>query len=326
MRLVMSCGNGLGDGLPPSACRPVCLFSRTFLVLASLVGHFGCVLSFEGFVVGRNAAPSVVRSFTSLEGYVQSEGESKKKFQAKFDVYDVVFPGPELLFHGYACGFWISSDLVYLSRCWRAAAWQLHHVVPLSSFATNCSSGHGHVLGLLISASGEIFIACCFAEASAMIDEFKLKIAEAVTLVITAAAFSASLGFLTLVREFSGSVGYKGPSYAAAAAATPRVDVEKGPQTAAAGEYVVACSQVTSRCLVQKHPDLLFGKRKEEMEKRKIREDGGDTVLLVRGLQGNTMVVHCGSGWAARDLSDSLRVRTSVPVHLFYLVVGRASD
>ena len=55
-------------------------------------------------------------------------------------------------------------------------------------------------------------------------------IAEAVTLVITAAAFSASMGFLTLgfvffgifasVREFSGSVGYKGPSYAEAAAAT----------------------------------------------------------------------------------------------------------
>ena len=46
-----------------------------------------------------------------------------------------------------------------------------------------------------------------------MIGEFKLKIAEAVTLVIKAAAFSASLGFLTLgfvflgifalVREFS---------------------------------------------------------------------------------------------------------------------------
>ena len=48
LRLLMSCGNGLGDGLPPSACRPVWLFSRTFLVLASLVGYFGCVLSFQG--------------------------------------------------------------------------------------------------------------------------------------------------------------------------------------------------------------------------------------------------------------------------------------
>ena len=67
-------------------------------------------------------------------------------------------------------------------------------------------------------------------------------IAEAVPLVTTAAAFSASLGFLTLglafigfialVRVFSGSVGYKGPSCAAAAAASPRVDVEKGPQAA----------------------------------------------------------------------------------------------
>ena len=170
-----------------------------------------------------------------------------------------------------------------------------------------------------------------------MFGEFKLKIAEAVTLVITVAAFSASLGFLTLgfvflrifalVREFSGSVGYKGPSCAAAAAATPRVDVENFPQAAAAHEYVVASSQVTSRCLVQKHPDLLFVKRKEEKEERKMREDGGDTVLLVRGLQEDTMVVRCGAGWTARDLSDSLRVRTSVPVHLFFLVVeGRAID
>ena len=170
-----------------------------------------------------------------------------------------------------------------------------------------------------------------------MIGGFNLKIAEAVTLVIAAAAFSASLGFLTLgfvflgifalVREFSGSVGFKGPSYAAAAAATPRVDVEKGPQAAAAHEYVVASSHVTSRCLVQKHPDFLIVKRKEEREEGKMREDGGDTVLLVRGLQENTTVVRCGAGWTARDLSDSLRVRTSVPVHLFFLVVeGRVID
>ena len=45
------------------------------------------------------------------------------------------------------------------------------------------------------------------------------------------------------------------------------------------------------------------------------------TVLLVRGLQGNTMVVRCGSGWAVGDLSDSLHDRIAVPVHLFYLVV-----
>ena len=103
--------------------------------------------------------------------------------------------------------------------------------------------------------------------------------------------------------------------------------MEKGPQAAAAHEFVVASSQVTSRCLDQKHPDFLFVKRKEEREERKMREDGGDTVLLVRGLQGNTMVVRCGSGWTARDLSDSLRCRTSVPVHLFYLVVeGRVVD
>ena len=39
------------------------------------------------------------------------------------------------------------------------------------------------------------------------------------------------------------------------------------------------------------------------------------------------MVVQCGSGWTARDLSDSLQCPTSVPVHLFYLVVeGRVID
>ena len=47
MLLEMSDGNGLGDGWPPLACRPVCLFSRTFLVLASFVGSFGCVLSLQ---------------------------------------------------------------------------------------------------------------------------------------------------------------------------------------------------------------------------------------------------------------------------------------
>ena len=86
-------------------------------------------------------------------------------------------------------------------------------------------------------------------------------------------------------------------------------------------------SQVTSRCLFQKHPVFLFDKTVEEREERKVREDGGDTVLLVRGLQWNTMVVQCGSGWTARDLSDSLHDRTAVLVHLFFLVVeGRVLD
>ena len=68
-------------------------------------------------------------------------------------------------------------------------------------------------------------------------------------------------------------------------------------------------------------PSFFFDKIDEGREERKFREDGGDTVLLVRGLQGNTMVAQCGSGWTARDLSASLRCRTSVPVHLFYLVL-----
>ena len=145
-----------------------------------------------------------------------------------------------------------------------------------------------------------------------MAGDFKMMIAEAVPLVTTA-AFSASLGFLTSglafvriitsVRVFSGSVGYKGPSYAAAAAASPRVDVEKVPQAAAALGYVDESSQVTSRCLIQKHPDFLFDLRKEEREERKIQEDGRDTVLLVRGFQGNTLVVRCGSGWTVGDLT-----------------------
>ena len=63
----------------------------------------------------------------------------------------------------------------------------------------NCFSfaGCGHVLGLRVRASAEIFVASCVAGASAVAGEFKLKIAEAVTLVTTAAALSASLGFLT---------------------------------------------------------------------------------------------------------------------------------
>ena len=61
--LEMSDGNGLGDGWPPLACRLVCLFLRTFLVLASFVGSFGCVLSLLGLVLFRNAAPSLQFDF-----------------------------------------------------------------------------------------------------------------------------------------------------------------------------------------------------------------------------------------------------------------------
>ena len=71
-------------------------------------------------------------------------------------------------------------------------------------------------------------------------------------------------------------------------------------------------------------PDFFFDVRKEE---RKMQEDGRDTVLLVRGFQGNTMVVRCGTGWTVGDLFDSLRGSTAVPLHLFYLVVeGRVIE
>ena len=134
--------------------------------------------------------------------------------------------------------------------------------------------------------------------------------------------------FLSLESGFCELWWNKGPSLAAAAsaAATPRVDVEKGPQAAAAPGYVVESSQVPSRCLSEKHP-VLFGTVGVEGEGKRVRGGDGDTVFLVRGLQGNTIVVRCGSGWTALDLSASLRCRTSVPVHLFYLVVeGRVID
>ena len=102
---------------------------------------------------------------------------------------------------------------------------------------------------------------------------------------------SVSMSLVWLLRRHTG-----GPFFAAAAATTPRVDVEKASQAAAAPVHLNESSQVTSRCLVQKHPDSLSELKKEEREERRVQEDGGDFVLLVRGLQGNTMVVRCGSG------------------------------
>ena len=128
--------------------------------------------------------------------------------------------------------------------------------------------------------------------------------------------------FLSLEFGFCELWWNKGPSLAAAAsaAATPRLDVEKGPQAAAAPLHMVVSSQVPSRCLSEKHP-VLFDNVGEDWEDKVVCGGDGDTVVLVRGLQGNTIVVRCGSGWTALDLSASLRGRTSVPVHLFYLVV-----
>ena len=194
----------------------------------------------------------------------------------------VFSPGPVFVFHGNAGSFWIFWK-------WNSGEWQLGCCILLFLVRyVYCifSSGFGHVLGLRIVASG-----------AAMIGKFKLMIADAVFFVSSSAAAASLVG-----------------SSAAPAAATLRVDVEKGPQAAAAHAYVVASSQVPSRCLSQKHPVFLFDKVDEEREEKKVREDEGDTDLLVRGLQGNTMVVRCGSGWTALDLSASLRCRTSVPV------------
>ena len=108
----------------------------------------------------------------------------------------------------------------------------------------------------------------------------------------------------------------EGSSFSAAAA-TPRLDVEKTPQAVAALVFQDECSQVTSRYLFQKHPANDFGRMMEERkEEKKIGEDGRSKVVLVRGLTGNTLVVRCGVDWI-----HDLPVRTSVPSNLFSLVV-----
>ena len=87
------------------------------------------------------------------------------------------------------------------------------------------------------------------------------------------------IGMLALVFLFS-VIGLatttlsKGPSCAAAAAATPRVDVEKDPQAAAALDCVDQFSQVPSRCLFQKHPNFLFAKVKEGKKGRFEKIEG----------------------------------------------------
>ena len=284
----------------------------------------------------------VVRFLTRLEGCVQSKGESKSSFRQSL-MFMMWFS--QALSFCFMAMQAVSGFLQIWSTLADVGERQLGSCITLFLSAASqqagetafvrgfefwncfCSSGYGHVLGLRICASSEIFSASCFAEGSAMIDEFKLKIAEAVTLVTTAAAFSASLGLLRLVREFQALLG-------------TRVLLARQPQPRHHGWTwrrarkqqlrVKTWLRVLRSFLAawfKKHPNFFFDKRKEEREERKVREDGGDTVLLVRGLQENTMVVHCGSGWTARDLSDSLLVRTSVPVHLFYLVVeGRVID
>ena len=87
------------------------------------------------------------------------------------------FPGPEFLFQSSGRTFWISSNL----DLWSAAALQLHHNIFLSSFATSRSNSVCQWLREL-----ELLLLCwmcasCFAGASAMAGELKLKIAEAVT-------------------------------------------------------------------------------------------------------------------------------------------------
>ena len=187
---------------------------------------------------------TVVRSLTSLAGYVQSKGESKSSFwqslmfvkwfsQALSFCFLLL---AELAVSGFLLIWTVgvrqlgSCITLFLS----AGSQRAGETAFVSGFENlNCfsSSGYGHVLGLWICVALESSIGSCFAVASAMAGDFKMMIAEAVPLVTTAAAFSASLGFLTLgltfigiialVRVFSGSVGYKGPSYAAAAAASP---------------------------------------------------------------------------------------------------------
>ena len=249
------CGLTLVVSCPLLGFQPLhaLLLAVATLMQLVLVGVF--VLSFVRMVV---------RSLTSLAGYVQSKGESNSSFRqilvfVKWFSQALSFCFMETLVVSGFPHIWIVGER-QLGSCitmfLSAASQRAGATASVCGFEYwNCfsSSGYGHVLRLRICASGELFIASCFAEAALMIGELKLMIAEAVTLVITAAAFSAFLGFLTLgcvflcifalVRDFSGSGGYKGPSFAAAAsaAATPRVDVEKGPQAAAAPERIWWC-------------------------------------------------------------------------------------
>ena len=142
----------------------------------------------------------------------------------------------------------------------------------------------------------------------ASVGEFKLKIAEAVTFVITAAAFSAPLGTRVLLT--------RQPQQRHHVWTWRRARKE---QLRVSTWLRLLRSPLTA--WFKSAPISFLTRALKEREERKIKEIRGVIVLLVRGLLGNTMVVHCGSGWTARDLSDSLRVRTSVPVHLFYLVV-----
>ena len=63
-----------------------------------------------------------------------------------------------------------------------------------------------------------------------------------------------------------------GPRFACGAQATPRADVDVASQAAAALVCLNESSQVTSRSLIQKHPDFLLDRRTEEMQ-----EDEGDS-------------------------------------------------
>ena len=178
-----------------------------------------------------------------------------------------------------------------------------------------------------------------------MIGKFKLMIADVIVVCCSAAAASFAFvgfyvmniadcffildGILSPESGFCELWWYKGPSFAAAAsaAATPRVDVERArKQQLHLGMWWCRRRFPLAACL-KSTPSFLTMLMKRG-KKKKVREGDGDTVLLVRGLQGNTIVVRCGSGWTALDLSASLRCcRTSVPVHLFYLVVeGRVID
>ena len=230
----------------------------------------------------------------------------------------MVFPRPAFLFHssGRTCRFWISSNLGLLECGSFATAsqyfsQQLRNEQEQQRFSG--FAGCGHVLGLRI-------------RAFTMAGEFKLKIAKTVTLVTTAGAPSAFLGFLTsgfvflgilaLVPELSGSDGYtKGPSFAAPTAVSPRVVVEKAPQEAAALGFVDEPSQTTSRCLFQKHPAIFFcteggkGGREKKWER-------------MVGFSFVGSMVRCDADCTVGKLFSSLHVRTFVPVDLFYLVVG----
>ena len=173
---------------------------------------------------------------------------------------------------------------------------------------------------LIVSAAWEFFVGSSAAAASVAefaklrktaawagaIEGFYMRDMEDCFFALVVSVLTLRSGFFEFLTLVS---GYKGPW----------VDVEKGPQAAAALDFVGESFQVTSRSLFQKHPNFLFGKRKEVARGtfRPFRDNG--LVLVV-----------CGQG-AGRLRARAFVAERHVPIPLcplvrcrtFLVLVGR---